>query len=409
MEEALNAEPQGPTTDTLVDQHDEPRPLGSKHQSDEPEPKKSAEETRSDSVKKAIDKALKGDDEAKEKPEAKAKADDDAKAKEKAEKDAEAKSKERGEDGKFKKKAEDGEESDGEQAESAEKPDDDAEPAKKQSAFRDPPQRFDDAAKSEWESVPETVRGAIHRSQREMEQGIEKYKADAEAYGSVKQYAEMAKQSGTDLKTALDNYTGLEKMLRQNPIQGLEQVVQNLGLKDPNGQPVTLRAIAHHITGMKPEQAAQQQDQANAALRQEIADLKRQISGVSSHVEQQQVSARQQTAQNEWQSFVQENPRAAELEGEIAEVLRKYPPSDNVSIRDRLSDAYAIVAARNPEPPAVAQTDTEPALAQTQAPRQPNPAGRKSVSGTQTGDAKSSPRKTSRHEAIAKAMRQAGI
>lgn len=251
---------------------------------------------------------------------------------------------------------------------------------KRQSSFREAPSRFDEGAKKDWESVPESVRGAIHRSIRESEHGIQKYRQSADEYESIREYADMARQHGTNLRQALDNYVGIEKMLRQNPMQGLEQIVANLGLKDNQGQPVTFRALAMAMAGQKPEAVSAQQDRTISELRQQVQQLTQQVGGVSQYFQEQQTLARTAAAENEWQSFVKDNPRASALENDIADLLKNASFGDNVTVRDRLDMAYAIAERRHPDTNA-AHTGS---LAQTQTPepRQPNPAGQKSISGS---------------------------
>ena len=65
----------------------------------------------------------------------------------------------------------------------------------------------------------------------------------------------MAQQHGTTLEKALDSYTGIEKLLRKNVVAGLDQIVNNLGLNDPQtGQRIGLRDIAYHVLSQSPEQ-----------------------------------------------------------------------------------------------------------------------------------------------------------
>ena len=395
MTDALNAAPEGPQTDTLTEQVEVPNPQTNTVPEPEPEtapePKadKSAEEKRSDTVRKAIDKALD------EKPEEK-KADEAKKGAEKPTREAEPKVE-------AKAKAEP-KEAEPEQAEA--KPED-TKPAPKPTAYKEPPSGFDDAAKAEWEAVPESVRGAVHRRSQEMERGIQKYRQAAEQFEGVRQYAEMAKQGGTDLPTALSRYTQMEQTLRQNPIQGLQAVVANLDIKKPDGSPVTLRDIAASIMGQTPDQAAARQEATISQLNRQITQLQEQIGGFSKHVEQQQRQSRVTSAESEWNGFKAEHPRAAELEPQIAEFLTKYP-ADNMPAGERLRDAYNWAVAQNP--PSVAHTDPSP-LAQTQpTPKVANPAGQKSISGAPGGNsANPRSRNLSRKEAIDKAMRQAGI
>ena len=268
MSEVLTAAAEAPQTDALAETTELPKPVEAKLPEAEPKPevKKNPDQQRSDAVKNAIDKALKPEE---AKP---AKAD----AKPEAEIKPEPVAKDRAADGKF-------------AAPVAAEP----KPEPKPTAFRDAPPRFDDAAKSEWEAVPEGTRGAIHRTVRELEQGITKHREAAEAFEPIRKYADMAKQSGTDLATALQRFTGMEQELRRNPIAGLQAVVANLGIKNPQtGMPVTLRDIAAHVLGQKPDQVASQHEASNQQLRQQVAQLQQQISGVTQHVQSQQQEAR---------------------------------------------------------------------------------------------------------------------
>jgi hypothetical protein len=388
MADALTATPEGPQTDTLADQADVPKPQENQLPQDD------APSSTEDAVKKAMEKVAADQDEnpkAEPKEEAKEKAEEEPK--EEAKKD----------EPKAKKPPKEEVE---QEAEADEEADDEAEDQKpRQTAFREPPKGFDDAAKKDWEQVPESVRGAMHRRQQEMESGINKYRQDAEQFDSVRKYAEMAQQSGTDLSSALERYVGMEQQLRQNPMQGLQQVVANLGLTKPDGTPVTLRDVAASIMGQTPDQAASQQEATINRLTQQVQSLTQQLGGFSQHIEHQKEQERVSSAANEWDSFQQDNPRAKELEPQIAEFLTKYP-ADNMPVRERLQDALKWAEAQNPSVP---HTDSEP-LVQTQPkPRQANPAGQKSISGAPgRSDAKSGARIMSTSDAVKKAMRQAG-
>lgn len=386
MSEVLTAAAEAPQTDALAETTELPKPVEAKLPEAEPKPevKKNPDQQRSDAVKNAIDKALKPEE---AKP---AKVD----AKPEAEIKPEPVAKDRAVDGKF-------------AAPVAAEP----KPEPKPTAFRDAPPRFDDAAKSEWEAVPEGTRGAIHRTVRELEQGITKHREAAEAFEPIRQYADMAKKSGTDLATALQRYTGIEQELRRNPIAGLQAVVANLGIKNPQtGMPVTLRDIAAHVLGQKPDQVASQHEASNQQLRQQVAQLQQQISGVTQHVQSQQQEARVASVASEWDGFKASNPRATELEPYMAEFLRKYPAPANMPVRERLADAYAFAAAKFPSPTGAHTADQLAPLAQTQAQPKPiNPAGQKSVSGAPSGKAEVATRKLSRKEAINKAMSQIGL
>lgn len=378
MTDALDAAPDGAMSDTLQEHVDDPRAAEVKT-----EPRPSLDDT----LKAEVERAVKGEEKPKDK---------DPKAK-----DAEDPKEEKPEP---KTKPEPkAEEKDAEKPDEAKaKPEDEAEakakPEPKASAYRDPPSGFDDAAKKDWEATPESVRGAMNRRFQEMERGIHKHQQTAQEYEPIRKYADMAKQHGTDLPTALQRYTNMEAQLRQNPMQGLQAVVANLGLTKPDGSPVTLRDVAASVMGQTPDQAASRQEATINQLNQRIEQLQQQIGGLSQHHEQQQEQQKVQSAQTEWDTFQAAHPRATELEPQIAEFLTKYP-ADGMSAGERLQDAYDWAVSRNPN---VAHTDPQP-LAQTQTPtRQPNPAGQKSVSGA--GGESRTVRKMSSDEAIKKAI-----
>ncbi len=389
MSDALTpTAPTNPTSDTLADQSTLPNAQTNTIPVDDIPP----DEKRSRDVNKAIDDALGAEDEApKPKP----------KAAEKPEvKPAEVKPE-------------------------AAKPVVQAEPVRsvapkldtppaRPSAYREPPAGFDDAAKAEWEAVPETVRGAMHRRAQEMERGIEKYRTDSEAFEPVRKYHDLAKESGTDLPTALSRYVALETKLRQNPLEGLQDVVANLNLKKSDGTLVTLRDVAASIMGQSPDQSTSRQESTIQRLSMQLQQVNEQLAGLSTHVEGQRQQAKVSSAESEWSSFQREYPRARELENDIASFLTKYPAPDNMPVKERLADAYAWAVAKSPNGAHTASFSNgahtaDPSLAQTQA-ALPNPAGQKSISGAPGGtDAKSAPRNLNRSAAIEKAMREAGI
>jgi hypothetical protein len=384
MTDALDAAPDGAMSDTLQEHVEDPRA---------PEVKTEPKPSLDDTLKAEVEKAVKGEDKAEDPKAEKAEA-DPKEPKPKAEK-PEPKAEEK--DDTAEEPAED------KQDEAKAKPEDEAEakakPEPKASAYRDPPNGFDDAAKKDWETTPESVRGAMNRRFQEMERGIHKYRQEAQQFEPIRKYAEMAKQHGTDLPTALQRYTNMEQQLRQNPMQGLQAVVANLGLTKPDGSPVTLRDVAASVMGQTPDQAASRQEATINQLNNQIEELKQQIGGLSQHHEQQQEQQKVTAAQTEWETFKADHPRAKELEGAIAEALQMQNAEAYPSLTERLRHAYAVAEANNPS---VAHTDPQP-LAQTQTPiRQPNPAGKKSVSGA--GGESRTVRKTSSDEAIKKAI-----
>lgn len=371
-DDALSVAPAAPQTDVLQEQHDAPRPLETKPQVEEPkaEPEKLS---RQDVVKQAIDKATKEPEKPKDEPK-------EAPKEKQPEPEAKA---ERAPDGKFTAKQTEPE------AQPQEQP-------KRPTAYKEPPQRFDDAAKAEWEAVPESVRGTVHRMVKETEQGIQKYRADAEAYESVREYDDMARRNGGSLKQTLEQVAELERVFARNPVEGFHRIAQRLG--------VNVHQVAQQIAAMQPQQIADQQ------LRMQMADQQRQAQALQQQLEQERqarmTQERTTQALTEWQQFQQAHPDAVQLEPAMVDFLRKYPAGDDVPMRDRLADAYAFALAKTK---GAHTAEEEPALAQTQVQRTPNPAGQRSIAGAARGDAPSSKQKLSRQDATRKAMARFGI
>lgn len=232
------------------------------------------------------------------------------------------------------------------------------------SPIHEPPARFDDAAKAEWQSAPESVKGAVHRTIRELEQGHQKFKADAEAFHEVREFHELAQQSGTTMRQAMTNYVNAERMLAQDPIKGLEHICSQMGY--------SLRDVAAHVMGQKPEQVEANRDREMVALKQEIQGLKQQLGGFTQNIEQQRV----QTVQQQLAQFTKDHPRVSELEEDMAFFLKSGRAKD-------LQEAYELADRLNPQAPGTPLIPASPpALAQTQTqPKPANPAGQKSVSG----------------------------
>jgi hypothetical protein len=92
-----------------------------------------------------------------------------------------------------------------------------------------PPPGFSPTAKVVWDKEAlskeewDAVKRDIAKRNEEVDRGFEKYKG-------VDRYAEMAKQSGTTLDKALENYVGIEQDLRRDFIGGISRICQNQGI-----------------------------------------------------------------------------------------------------------------------------------------------------------------------------------
>lgn len=337
-----------------------------------------------DSIDRAMAKSAAKQAEAAKAPELKA----DAKAEAKPEpKEPQA----RGEGGKFIGKDGGGEASASRLTDGL-KPEAKAETPKPSFTASEAPSRFSEDAKKEWATAPESVRRETERAIKELTDGFQKYKQSAERDQSLSEFHEMAQKSGTDVKTALQRYTALEQLCRQDLVKGLSAVCENVG--------VSLRDVAAHVLNQKPEEQASQQDATIRELRQTVARLEQQVGGVTQTIEQQ----REQATLTEINKFASEHPRFEELAEDIAFFMKSGRAKD-------LPEAYQLAERLNPAPAGQAK-ETAPA-ASSAAPEPPvHPdKGQKSINGApSTGSTPAAKKRTSKSldEALDRAFGQAG-
>jgi hypothetical protein len=180
--------------------------------------------------------------------------------------------------------------------------------------FREPPQRMSEQAKAEWHATPESVRGDMHRMHQEFGNAYNQLKPISDAYQPIARFDRMAREHGTTLERALTNYTNMENKLRQDVVGGLDVIVNNLGLKGPNGEKIGLRDIAYHVLSQSPEQLQQVQmgNQQTAASHQ-IGALHQEIQGLKQALQQMHTQQQFTYTSAQVDHFAASHPRTDEL------------------------------------------------------------------------------------------------
>lgn len=89
-----------------------------------------------------------------------------------------------------------------------------------------PPPGWSPASKVAFDTLPEHVKADVVKREREVNQGL----AKLAEFKPVEKYAEMARNGGTTLEKALENYTGMETLLRRDVFAGMEQILRNVGV-----------------------------------------------------------------------------------------------------------------------------------------------------------------------------------
>jgi len=221
-------------------------------------------------------------------------------------------------------------------------------------------------AKGEWAATPERVRGEFHRLAQETEGMHRHYKADYETMESIRPFHQMAEQHGTTLNRALTNYTSMERKLRSDPVGGLDVIVNNLGLKTADGQPITLRDVAYHVLSQSPEQLKQiQQGNQQQAASHQIGALHQEVQGLKQALTQMHTQQQFTYTRSEVDSFADTHPRFDELGVAIhREINLGFSLEEAYDRADKLYPSHA------------AQTRTQPAQTRT---------ADKSISGAPSG------------------------
>lgn len=232
------------------------------------------------------------------------------------------------------------------------------------------PSRLSPEAKAAWATLPPAVKADVHRTIREMEGGIEKYRTEATRWQTdVAPYEQLAQQYGMDIKGVLADYEGMARMMATNPVQVFDTLAKRHGF--------TLQDVAANVLGQDLDEYAKQTSQEIARLQQENMELRRQT--------QTYTQRQQQEVQSFIADFAVRNPRYSELEPQIAGILRSGLVTATEP-RMRLQEAYEIADRLKPAPrtapapqtPAIADQTRKGQLSITGAPGSgSNPANRK--------------------------------
>ena len=120
-----------------------------------------------------------------------------------------------------------------------------------------PPNGWSPASKVAFDALPDAVKADIAKREIEVNQGF----AKLSEYKPIEKFVDMAKQSGTTLDRALENYVGMETLLRKDIFSGFESVMRNVGV-DPR---VMAQAYLNRTGGASQTGASNQSQAPQAA------------------------------------------------------------------------------------------------------------------------------------------------
>lgn len=259
--------------------------------------------------------------------------------------------------------------------------------------YREPVRGMSKRAAADWHTAPESVRGDMHRMHHEFKQAAQRYHADHAAMNAVRPYHELARQQGTSLDKVLNNFTSIEHKLRNDPIGGLDLIVNNLNLQAPDGRRLGLRDIAWHVLNQTPEQLQlTQAGNAQAAHAAQLAEMRRQQAALAQHLQHMQYQQQFAHARGGVDRFAETHPRLDELGHIIERELKLGFDLDTAYRRaELLSPATRAAETRNNQTSQHSQQRT-PDRSIRGAPESANGAGR------------ARPKSSTRQEAIARSI-----
>lgn len=208
--------------------------------------------------------------------------------------------------------------------------------------FVEAPQSFLPQAREVWRNTPHAVQTEVARLVQEHTQANEQTRQQVERYETIRQYDDLARSNGRELRDSLEKMTRIEQSLQRNPIAGLNEILMEVGPRKADGQPFSLYEIAQYVSQQDPQgyQQMVQQGREPQAPQEDprVAQL-----------EQRLAQVQEETAQRQYvEPFKQEHPRFDELQGDIAFFLQSGKVPESLSPMDRLAAAYDMAERINP-------------------------------------------------------------
>lgn len=289
--------------------------------------------------------------------------------------------------------------------------------------YPEPPSRFLPREKEVWRNVPHPVQQAVARMTQEHETEVSQYRQSHQEYETLRPFVERAKAGGTDLKTALESYVGMEDKLRSNPAEGFRTILANMNMQPYQAIGSILQAfgVPPHIAAKhladNPHMYAQQQVQPQPQQIQQAQQAPQQLPEVQQLQKQVEEMRQQQILDTVVAPFRQslgENDRFLELQDDIAFFLNSGKIPSSLSPIERLEAAYDMAERINPSShtrQAAPQQFEENPETTPQRRAEPDLNGTKSVKGAPSGGSDITPRKAYKNprDAVKAAMSSLGM
>ncbi len=125
----------------------------------------------------------------------------------------------------------------------------DGEQKEGKSRHPDAPANFLPRAKELWRNTPNEVKAEVNRVLSEAEKATEAYKR----YDDLREFDELAKSNGRDLRESLMKLNHIENTMQQNPIAALNAILAEVGPRKADGQPINIMEVAQFLSQQGPQ------------------------------------------------------------------------------------------------------------------------------------------------------------
>lgn len=198
-----------------------------------------------------------------------------------------------------------------------------------------PPPGWSPASKAAFDTLPDHIKADVAKREEEVNRGFQKLAS----YKSIDPYVEMATRGGTTLDKALENYVGIENLLRRDVFAGIDQVLRNVGVKPAAFfQAYLQRAAGGDQTQQQPA-PGYQQPQFDP---RQLADQIKQELVADSH---------KRVSESAVDEFLNDpaNKFAANVESVMAGLLTSGAIKGDLPLKQRLKVAYDVACRADPE------------------------------------------------------------
>jgi uncharacterized protein YfkK (UPF0435 family) len=197
------------------------------------------------------------------------------------------------------------------------------------------PAKFLPRARELWRNTPREVQTEVDRITREHGEEIQHYKMATERYEGFRQFDELAKNNGRDLRDSLVKMNHIENLIQRNPIAGLHAILAEIGPRKADGSAVSLFELASHVVnqGQQAFQTTMYQEQQRAQAERPNQEME-QMKAALAKQEEQLINV------TTIEPFKRDHPRYDELQDHIALFLQSGMVPKSLSPSEKLAVAY---------------------------------------------------------------------